>query len=155
MTARIGIHPSMAGVIRQHAASKTLPLDLVEVNEDGAAPQLDAVLTSGLSPAQLRKLLQGQPSIRWVAAQNAGVDALLVPEILERGVKVTRVRHVHDSYVAEFCMALILLAAKGLRDVVLANERHEWLEFQPGPLSGQTLTIVGYGEIGLALARRA
>src|SRR5205823_4773146 len=38
---------------------------------------------------------------------------------------------------------------------VRANERQEWLEFQPARVSGQTLTVVGYGEIGRAVARRA
>ena len=74
---------------------------------------------------------------------------------VERGITVTRVRHVHDTYVAEFSMALLLAAAKRLPDIVLAQQRKEWAHFQPPLVRGSTLVIVGYGEIGRALATRA
>src|SRR5581483_11258267 len=118
-----------------HAAKRGLDLRFARINPDGSPiddlGDVQAVFFNGLGVPVLRQLLRDHPGIRWVAAQNAGVDALMMPEIVERGVAVTRVRHVHDTYVGEFAMTCLLAMAKGLPDIVRANERQEWLEFQP------------------------
>lgn len=155
----IAVSERIVDTLVRHAQERRLDLPLVRIDSEGKPladmSDVQAVFFNGLSLPQLRALLRDYPAIRWVAAQNAGVDALMVPEITERGVTVTRVRHVHDTYVAEFAVASFLTLAKGLPDIVRANERRQWLEFQPALISGQTLVIVGYGEIGQAVARRA
>jgi D-2-hydroxyacid dehydrogenase (NADP+) len=155
----MAVSERMAGILGDRAAKRGVAVDFVTLSDDGAPPDtarpIDAVLSTGLSPARLSRLLRDHPSIRWVAAQNAGVDGILVPEIVERGITVTRVRHVHDTYVAEFAMALILAAAKRLPEIVRAQDHKEWVHFQPALVRGQSLVIAGYGEIGQALARRA
>jgi phosphoglycerate dehydrogenase-like enzyme len=155
----LAVAENVAQRLRQKAAELGVPVQVVRVAEDGqlldAADRVDAVLSTNIDSAQLRTVLRQHPSIRWVAAQSAGVDGVLVPEVRERGIAVTRVRHVHDTFVAEFAMALILAACKRLPDVVRAQQRKEWLRYQPPSLEGQTLCIAGYGEIGRALAARA
>ena len=150
---------TQADVVAERASARNVPVDLVRVAADGSLSkpdgQLDAMISTHISGPNMRKLLREQPSIRWVAVQSAGVDGVMVPEITNSAITVTRVRHVHDVFVAEFSMGLILFAAKRLREIVLANEQREWLTFQPPVLTGKTLSIVGYGEIGRALAERA
>ncbi|MFI5267335.1 MAG: D-2-hydroxyacid dehydrogenase [Chloroflexota bacterium] len=159
MTPVIAVAESQVEIVRERAAARNVPVKLARVGADGSlvdrADGLDAVLSTNIPRPHVRKLLQEHGSVRWLAAQSAGVDGVMMPEVMNRDITVTRVRHVHDVFVAEFCMALILFAAKGLRNVVLANERKEWITFQPPSLTGKTLAIVGYGEIGLALAKRA
>lgn len=155
----IALSDGLAGRFADQAAQRGLALRFARVASDGQPlddmSDVQAVFATGISQAGLRQLLRDYPAIRWVAAQNAGVDALMLPEIKERRIAVTRVRHVHDTYVSEFSVAAILTLGKGLPDIVRANERREWLEFQPPMLRGQTVTIVGYGEIGRAIAKRA
>jgi len=159
VTPVIAVAESQVEIVRKRAAARNVPVKLVRVGADGCLADqvdgLDAVLSSNIPAAHVRKLLREHGSVRWLAAQSAGVDGVMLPEVMGGQVTVTRVRHVHDVFVAEFCMALILFAAKGLRQIVLAAERKEWLTFQPPALIGKTLAIVGYGEIGLALAKRA
>ena len=155
----IAISDKVAGMLGEHAAARGVPVTFVRVDQDGSlldeAGEIGAVLATGLPPAHLSRLLREHASIRWVAAQSAGVDGVLVPEIAERGITLTRVRHVHDAYVAEFSIALILAAAKRLQEIVLAQQRKEWLHMQPSLVRDKTLAIVGYGEIGRALAKLA
>jgi len=155
----IAVAEHLADMIANRAAELSVPLELIRIGKDGRPLDNDGkfqgLLSTGLGGPQLRALLSEHGSVRWLAAQSAGVDNVLVPEVLERDIVVTRTRHVHDVFVAEFSMALILAACKGLPDVVLANQRQEWLTFQPPVLVGQTLAIIGYGEIGQALAKRA
>jgi phosphoglycerate dehydrogenase-like enzyme len=151
----------LAGSVEARAQELGVPLRAVRVDRDGQPlddPSGAEVLlrAGGLRVQGLRRLLREVPSIRWVQAISAGVDGLLVPEIVESEITLTRVRGVHDGPVAEFAMGLILLAAKRLRAYLKAQERREWFEaVQPAVLAGSSLTIVGYGEIGKALGRRA
>src|SRR5690242_3511349 len=155
----MAVAESQASIVRERAEARGVPVRLATVGADGSlndgAGPLDAVLSTNIPGPILRQLLRDHDSIRWLAAQSAGVDGVIVPEVVGRDLTVTRVRHVHDVFVAEFSVALMLAACKGLRSIVLAQERQEWLTFQPPSLAGTTLAIVGYGEIGLALAQRA
>jgi phosphoglycerate dehydrogenase-like enzyme len=159
VTPVIAVSESQIDILRKRAAARNVPVQLVQVGPDGSLADrvdgLDAVLSANIPGPYVRKLLREHGTVRWLAAQSAGVDGVMLPEVKDRDIAVTRVRHVHDVFVAEFCMALMLCAAKGLRSIVLANERQEWITFQPSSLAGKTLAIVGYGEIGLALAKRA
>ena len=149
-----------AGAIAQSAAAAGVPVRLVRVGLDGTlldvAGPLEAVQPGAhVSVPVLRRLLREQPSIRWVSVTSAGADAFLVPELTGREAVVTRIRHIHNVPVAEFAMALLLAAAKRLPDIVQAQDRREWLNLQLPQVAGTTLVIVGYGEIGRALAQRA
>jgi phosphoglycerate dehydrogenase-like enzyme len=155
----VAVSESVIDLIKEHAARRGVELPLVGIGRDGqpldSMADVQGVFFNGISLPELRGLLRSYPAIRWVCAQNAGVDVLMVPEITEHDVTVTRVRHVHDTYVAEFAVAGILMFGKGLPDIVRATDQDHWLEFQPSRILGATVVIVGYGEIGHAVAKRA
>jgi phosphoglycerate dehydrogenase-like enzyme len=134
-----------------------LPVNILPIASDGAvATSPDALQLGGhVTPAVLSRLLTEHPSIRWLSAPSAGIEPYLVPELNNRPIVMTRPRHIHDAPVSEFALMLILAAATRLPDLVRANDKGEWLRFQPPLVAGQTLVIVGYGEIGQALAARA
>lgn len=96
------------------------------------------------------------PKLRWLHAMGAGVDADLTPEVVESPIVITRTRGLHLVPVSEWVMMLLLAASKRLPELVLAQTRHEWLKVRvPVSLVGRTIGIVGYGEIGQAIAARA
>jgi phosphoglycerate dehydrogenase-like enzyme len=151
---------NMAPPLLERAAALNVPVDVATVDAegriDGDAERVQVLLAAGtLSRARAQAFLREHSGVRWVAALSAGVDAWMLPEVLERDITLTRARHRHDVPVAEFSMALILAAAKEIPTLVLAQQRKEWRTYQPPMLQGKTLTIVGYGEIGRALAHRA
>jgi D-2-hydroxyacid dehydrogenase (NADP+) len=158
-TPQIGVSTDFFDMLQGHAQARGVQLNLVRIGPDGKpadeVTDLQAVMSTGMKQSHLRELLREHPAIRWVAAQSAGVDGVLVREVLDRGLTVTRVRHVHDTYVSEFAMAQILAACKRIPELVLAQQRKEWLTIQPPLVAGRTLSVLGYGEIGVALAKRA
>ena len=146
--------------VEEGAAELGLPARVVTIGHDGSgideAGPIDVILRAGrLEGAVFLRLLRAHPEVRWVHGTAAGVDALLIPEILETDVILTHSRGIHDRTVSEFSMGLILAAAKHLPEIVEAQSRREWLPIVTTPLTDATLTIVGYGEIGHALAKRA
>jgi len=154
------VSEELAGVLAERAQARDVPLRLVRVGPGGQlldeTAGLEAIQPGGhITPTVLAALIREHRSVRWVSATSAGVEPFLVPELGLRPVVMTRPRHVHDAPVAEFAMMLILAAAKRLPDLVRASDRDEWFRFQPPLVEGRTLVIVGYGEIGQALAARA
>ena len=87
----------------------------------------------------------------------AGVDGDLATEIAERDVVLTRTRGVHGPPVSEWVLMVLLATTKQFPALVHAQQAGEWSPFDV-PLKtvgGLTLGIVGYGEIGRAVAARA
>lgn len=156
----IAVCASLVERLQQRADGRGVRVRFVGVSPSGEIAgepprQVDAVLRAARlqGPAFERLLARFQP--RWIHAASAGVDGVLSPALVERGIVVTRTRGLHGTPVAEFAMALILQAAKELPALMEARVARRWNEVQPRLVQGATLTIVGYGEIGHALAARA
>jgi phosphoglycerate dehydrogenase-like enzyme len=114
----------------------------------------------GDSADALAELLGGRhPALRWVHATSAGAGELvrgagLDPEALDR-VVVTTSSGVHGVPLAEFAIAGLLWVAKDLPGLADAQRARSWpVVRQPlRELRGQTLVLVGLGEIGREVAR--
>jgi phosphoglycerate dehydrogenase-like enzyme len=114
----------------------------------------------GDSADALAELLGGRyPALRWVHATSAGAGELvrgagLDPDALDR-VVVTTSSGVHAVPLAEFAIGGLLAVAKDLPGLAAAQRDRSWPEVrQPlRELRGQTLVLVGLGEIGREVAR--
>ncbi|MBV9119945.1 MAG: D-2-hydroxyacid dehydrogenase [Chloroflexi bacterium] len=154
------VSETLADSVREHAQAHGVAVRLARIGKEGnfldAVGEPRAVQAGGtITPRVLGRLLEEHRSIEWVAVTSAGVDQWLVPQLKGRPISLTRSRRIHDVPVAEFAMAFILAACKRLHECFRAQERKEWLGYQSPFVTGRTLTIVGYGEIGRALAKRA
>ena len=113
----------------------------------------------GDSADGLVEVVTGLPRLRWVHATSAGAGevvrkAALPAEALER-VVVTTSSGVHAVPLAEFAILGLLAVAKELPRLLDEQRARAWPEIrQPfRELSGQTLFLVGLGEIGRETAR--
>jgi phosphoglycerate dehydrogenase-like enzyme len=115
----------------------------------------DALFSWGKPHEPFEQVLARAPRLRWVHSTGAGIEHLLVPELLARPIVVTNSRGLYTDSIAEYGLALMLAHAKRLPPLVLAQSERRWA---PGPtrdLGGATLLVVGLGSVGSALARRA
>jgi phosphoglycerate dehydrogenase-like enzyme len=94
--------------------------------------------------------------LRWIVTAGAGVDFFPLDLLMQRGVTITKGTGVNAAPIAEYLVMGMLAIAKGYREVVRAQDRHEWLWNSPGTrqLAGGKALIVGFGAIGQELARR-
>jgi phosphoglycerate dehydrogenase-like enzyme len=93
--------------------------------------------------------------LRWVHCRAAGLDHLLFPELVESPAALTNGSGVFSPSLGEFVMGAILHFAKGFRAMIRNQEAGAWAPFDIEEISGQTVGIVGYGDIGRAVASRA
>jgi phosphoglycerate dehydrogenase-like enzyme len=104
----------------------------------------------------LEKVLTLAPRLRWLHTPSAGVDHLLIPPVLERGITITNSAGVHAIPIAEFVLALLLAHVKRLAGYRAAQAEARWERgLEPAELYERTLLILGVGGIGQAIADRA
>jgi phosphoglycerate dehydrogenase-like enzyme len=102
----------------------------------------------------LRELFAICSKVRWVHSRAAGLDNLLFPELVESQVLLTNGRGVFSASLGEFVLAAILYFAKDFRRMVRNQTEDVWEPFDVQAISGQTVGILGYGDIGRAVANR-
>jgi phosphoglycerate dehydrogenase-like enzyme len=115
----------------------------------------DAILVCSSDRSVLEALFHRAPRLRWVHSRSAGLDAVLFPALVESDVVLTNGRGVFSRSLAEFVVGAVLFFAKDFRRLVESQRRAAWEPFEPADVAGRTLGIVGYGDIGRAVAERA
>ena len=119
-----------------------------------AAPEANVIFNWSLSGGLLREVFAMCPRVQWVHSRAAGLDNMLFPELIESPVPLTNGTGVFSQSLGEFALAAILYFAKDLRRMVRNQMAGVWEQFDILEVSGQTVGIVGYGDIGRAVATR-
>lgn len=94
--------------------------------------------------------LRAAKKLKWLNSIYAGLDFLPMDVLIERGITVTNGAGINAITIAEYVVMGMLNIAKGYREVVRAQDRHEWLIDSPGKreLAGSKALLLGYGAIG-------
>ncbi|MBW2275431.1 MAG: D-glycerate dehydrogenase [Deltaproteobacteria bacterium] len=108
-------------------------------------------------------LIDACPRLRVISTCSVGVDHIDVEAAARRGIRVTNTPGVLVETTADLAFALILAAARRIPEADRFVRAGQWTperRWEPDMLLGRdlfgaTLGIVGLGEIGCALARRA
>ncbi len=114
-------------------------------------PAADVVLAGTFTPA----MLAAASRLRWVHSVGAGMERLLFPALVASDVIVTNARGAHRVSMPEFVLMAMLAWTHRLPELLRAQARREWISPVADEVAGKTLGLLGYGEIGQAVARRA
>ena len=136
-------------------------LEIVEVNTPRTADRpLPAAAEVYWGNRVTPEIIAGLPHLRGLHFGSVGIDKALVPEVRERGIVVTNSAGTVATAVAASAIAFIAALARGFH--------HCWLDRQAGSfgresfdqhfeaigdLDGQSVLIVGYGDVGSRLAK--
>jgi len=121
---------------------------------EGTAAGASVIFNWSGSGELLRQVFGMCPRVRWVHSRAAGLDNLLFPELVESPAAMTNGSGVFSAPLGEFALAAILYFAKDLRRMIRSRQAGRWDQFDITEISGQTAGIVGYGDIGRAVATR-
>lgn len=136
-------------------------LDVPTVEQVHALVQgADAVLTLLTTRVDDAFLDAAGPQLKVVANVAVGYNNIDVPACRARGVVATNTPGVLTDATADIAMALVLMVTRRLGEgerVIRSNTPWQWGMFYMlgSGIQGSRLGIVGMGEIGCALARRA
>lgn len=117
---------------------------------DGA----DAIVC-GAEPFDCEMLDEMPKSVKVLSHYGVGLDSIDVDYARKKGIKVCNTPGVNSASVADMTMCLILASARQL----LLHDKHtragEWKRFESMELEGKTIGLIGFGDIGQAVAKRA
>lgn len=103
--------------------------------------------------------LEHSSNLRWLQVFSVGVDPKAYPSLRARGVTITNAPGANAEPIAWTAMGAILWFGRPFRHWAEAQERHAWdpihYDHAPRDLTGQTIVILGVGQIGGRVARHA
>jgi phosphoglycerate dehydrogenase-like enzyme len=134
--------PSGVRALVAHGVDDALPL----------APEADAMLVATGNAGTLERIWRAAPRLRWIHTRPAGVDHLLFADLVRSPVPMTNSRGVFSSSLAEFAAFGLLFFLKNAPLLLRNQQLAKWAAYEPGALRGQTIGIVGLGDIGRACA---
>ena len=120
----------------------------------------DALVTLLTERVDAELLDAAAPGLRVVANVAVGYNNIDVPACIARGVIATNTPGVLTDSTADIAMSLILMVTRRLGEgerLVRSGEPWQWSMFMMlgSGIQGRQLGVVGMGQIGTALARRA
>src|SRR6476659_951051 len=125
---------------------------------DSELADAEVLLRWWMPTTTLRRILAAAPRLRWLHTPSAGVDGLLIPEVIERKIVLTNSAGAHAIPIAEFVLLAMLGHAKRASDLAALTPENAWPQGRAlhlGELYEKTLLILGLGHIGQEIARRA
>ncbi|MEA2598026.1 MAG: hypothetical protein QOF01_4495 [Thermomicrobiales bacterium] len=141
--------------LRDRFPDLTIVVDPTEEEFRSLLPKAEAIVGWRVASDEIA----AAPKLCWIQTVGAGVENVIVPEIATRGIILTNNSGVHVPNIAEHIMAMMLAFARRLPFQIRGQVAHEWRDTAGHTgvfeLDGQTLLVVGLGDIGQALAQRA
>ena len=142
---------ALAGAVAPKACLVAATTDEDKVRE---LEDADAFFGFGIKP----EMIGGAKKLRWIQLSYVGAESVLCPELLNSDIVLTNARGATAVNISEHVMSLILAFTRTLH-VSMKNQRDKfWEDFRNLPvleISGETLGIIGLGNIGLQVAKRA
>ncbi|WP_137285842.1 D-2-hydroxyacid dehydrogenase [Halorussus salinisoli] len=125
-------------------------LQLAESYDDARTriESADIVITRELTS----ELLDHADNLDWIQALNAGVDSYDLNRIEDMGVILTNAAGVHANPIAEQVLGYMLIFERNLHRGIEQQRQNIWQHYSGGELRGQTLGVLGVGEIGGRIA---
>jgi phosphoglycerate dehydrogenase-like enzyme len=118
----------------------------------GASVESEVILKWSGSVCVLREVFLMFHHLRWVHSRSVGLERTLFPELVASNITLTNGRSVFSPSLGEFVLAAILYFAKDFRRMMRNQTASVWEPYDVTQVAGQTVGIVGYGDVGRAIA---
>lgn len=126
---------------------------LAHADADEALAAAEVLLRGTIPAAALDHVIERAPGLRWIHSISAGVDKVVTPLSRHRGLLVTNARGVFSRPIAEYVVMMCLAIARRLPQLLDLQRERTWQPLRGTELGGLTVGIVGYGSIGVEVAR--
>ena len=132
------------------------------VSENALEALREARIVVGAWTRPLQKLVaehgglaQVAPRLEWIQLTSAGADHVDLAALHAHGVTLTTAQGVQARPIAEFVIASILAWAKDVPSLVRRQQSRTWSRDTLLEVTGRTVGILGFGNIGLEVATLA
>lgn len=135
------------------AADPALTVHAAFISRDITGASTKATLSAEIEATYA--LLRRSPALQWVHTHSAGADRPIYGELRARGVAVTTSAGANAAVVAQTALGALLALARRFPQFQHAQQARRWAplanEVPPPDLEGQTVVLVGWGQIARRL----
>lgn len=135
------------GPVRYASESGDLPASELEL--------VDAIIAWNVPIA----MMDAAPHLRWIHSGGAGVSHFDLAAVAARGVTLTNASGVSAPNMAEHVLGMMIALARRFPSLMQSQARRTWRDHDTHAevfeLLDQTLLVVGVGDIGTEVAKRA
>jgi len=158
--AAIGLSPILSARYREKdveriaaaaPGSRLINLSL-EGLADGDLDDIEVLLRGPLPTNVFDRILARAPRLMWVHSATAGVERVLTPTALQRGLAITNARGVFSDPIAEYVLMMILAVSRRLPLLLELQRERTWQPLEGREMADVTVGIVGLGSIGRRVA---
>ncbi len=161
--AAIGLSPILSARYREkdleRIAAAAPGSRLVSVSLEGLADgdldDVEVLLRGPLPTNVFDRILARSPRLMWVHSATAGVERVLTPAALERGLAITNARGVFSDPIAEYVLMMILSVSRRLPLLLELQREKTWQPLEGREMADVTVGVVGLGSIGRRVAELA
>jgi phosphoglycerate dehydrogenase-like enzyme len=121
--------------------------------DEAAFDRAEVLLLGAVPSTVLDHVVARSPQLRWVHSASAGVDRVATPIVRERRLTVTNARGVFSRPIAEYVVMMSLAVARRLPQLLELQRERTWQPLRGRELSELTIGIIGFGSIGIEIAR--
>jgi phosphoglycerate dehydrogenase-like enzyme len=122
---------------------------------DGDLSDVEVLLRGPLPAVVFDRLLARCPNLRWVHSASAGVERVLTPAAIERGLLITNARGVFSEPIAQYVLMMILAVSRRLAQLLELQRERTWQPLEASELADVTVGVIGLGSIGRRVAELA
>lgn len=116
-------------------------------------PRADVLVVTDFRTGMLEDVWPEKHQLKWIHATSAGVDALMIPPIINSDIQITNARGIFDRGIAEYVLGAILLFAKDTLGNIHYQQKRQWQHRETELIRKRHVVIVGAGSIGGETAR--
>lgn len=102
-----------------------------------------------------KNVIDKSPNLEIIARRGVGTDSVAVEYAEEKGIKVARTLGVVEKPVAELVMSYILNISRQIMPLNKSMHQGNWNKILAHSIDGKTLGIIGMGNIGKEITRKA
>ena len=152
------VETRMAELFDVRLRDSDVPMTRVELQE--AIKTCDVLVPTITDTIDNALISQAGDKLKLIANYGAGVDHIDVSTARQQGVLVSNTPGVLTDDTADMTMALMLAVTRRMPEGMAKMQKGEWDGWAPnallgGRIAGRRLGILGMGQIGQAVARRA
>ena len=161
--AAIGLSPILSARYRERdleaiaaaAPGSRLVSVSLEGLADGDLSDVEVLLRGPMPTGVFDRILARAPRLMWVHSATAGVERVLTPTALERGLAITNARGVFSDPIAEYVLMWILAVSRRLPMLLELQRERTWQPLEGREMADVTVGVVGLGSIGRRVAELA
>lgn len=95
------------------------------------------------------------PNLKWIFSYSAGVENYPFELLKEKGVRLTNTSGIHKTNIAEQVLGSMIMFSRNLLQAMTNKAESKWESYYIDELTGRELLIIGAGQIGKEIARKA